>query len=805
LRYVRLLVVLICAAALSVDSRAFISVSSKVTKPALKVGESFTFTLRFEGLPAPIPQPFLPQIEGASVKGQYQSAETSRSGQAFLYHYIISPVKSGKISLSDFSIRVENQTLRVGGFTVEVGEGPPAEAAPQAGETVPAKDEIFLEGRLAKNEAFEGEAVIYTLHLLTRESIRNFEFVQKSEFDGFRKIEIPSSLFPPTAKVTRNSKIFLDATILKCILYPLKSGNIRISPFLADIKVQARGGLSNPIIRLKGGEEAIKVIPLPAAPGDFRGAIGNFESAYAADETKEAKVGEPFTVDVRIRGEGSLPGDPFPAGKSPFFSSYPSKHDDNSSEKEGKFKVDRTYHLSWIPMVAGSRALPDMNFVYFDPLQKQFKRSALKSLTVTVLESAKTGGQDKPNILPLLPVAGFSRQAEDMTAAKGFWFLLFPFLFTLSVFFISFLMERFFLSPEKRRLRILTSKAVKEFKSAGRNLDARKSRIFHNHLKRSLEAVLEIKTGEPISSLTMTGLRDKLTEEGVDPAETEILIGFAEEIDAATFSNEQPQKTELRKRLDKMRDLIKRKRSKSVSFFLLALLPIMIMADGQSSILTSKAADEYDKGNFSGALKYYKIVEDSGAVSAQLYYNMGNSYFESGKLPHAILYYKRALKTEPSLAAARSNLALARNLLPAKASPYEPSPLESFLLSRSSDLFFYTALILLLSSNLIYSFLRMFNFYFIKTIYYRIAFVLLFSGLLAASMFFMSIRIKAGLKDAIALETVQVYQKPDPALRPLTTLPEGSELYVLGSSGQWSNVKWGEGEGWAYSQKIGTP
>jgi tetratricopeptide (TPR) repeat protein len=805
LRYLKLIALLLFIAALSVDSWAVISVSSNVNKNSLRVGDSFIFTLQFSGLPSPIPQPFLPQMDGAIIKGQYQSSETSPGGESFLYHYIISPVKSGKISLSDFTVRVENQTIKVGGFTISVDEAAPEAIAPRRTETVPSKDDVFLEGRLSKEDAFEGEVVIYSLHLLTRESIRNFEYNQKSEFDGFRKVELPSSLFPPTAKVTRNSRIFLDATILKCVLFPLKSGALQISPFVADIRMQSQNGGSTPTIRLRGGDSKIRVNPLPSAPQDFRGAIGSFTCAYMNTNIKEAKVGEPLAVDISFKGTGSLPGEAFFTLKSPFFSSYPPKSDDRSQEKNDSFIVDRICHLSFVPLVAGTRTLPDINFVYFDPAEKKFRNGGLKGFPVVIQEALKNEGVGRPEILPLLPVTNSSKPSEPMTASQGFTILLMPFLLALSVYILSAFLEKLFLSPEKRRLRALTLKALREFKEARSNLDARKGNVFHAHLRKSLEAVLEIRAGESVSSLTVVELREKLKEKGVGDAEAENLVSFAEEIDSAAFSNELPQKTDLRKKLERMRGLIKKKKRKSFAVSLVMLFAFILFAEGQNSILTEKASDEYSKGNYEEALKYYKIVEDSGAASAELYYNTGNAYFESGRLPQAILYYKKTLKLSPALAPAKNNLALAKNLLPAKASPFEPSPLEGFLLSNSSDLFFYLAFALFLASNLIFSCLRLFNLYFAKTMYSRIALVCLFMGLAAASMFFLSIKTRSSFREGVVLESADVFQKPDPSLKPLANLPEGSEVYILQSSELWSRVKWGEGEGWAYTGKVGIP
>jgi hypothetical protein len=56
----------------------------------------------------------------------------------------------------------------------------------------------------------------------------------------------------------------------------------------------------------------------------------------------------------------------------------------------------------------------------------------------------------------------------------------------------------------------------------------------------------------------------------------------------------------------------------------------------------------YQQGQFEPALEKYNSVILSGKESADLYYNMGNAAYRSNSIGHAILYYEKALKLEPT-------------------------------------------------------------------------------------------------------------------------------------------------------------
>lgn len=67
----------------------------------------------------------------------------------------------------------------------------------------------------------------------------------------------------------------------------------------------------------------------------------------------------------------------------------------------------------------------------------------------------------------------------------------------------------------------------------------------------------------------------------------------------------------------------------------------------------------YNEGNYDQAITLYNQVVDAGMESADLYYNMGNTYYKMKSYPMAILYYEKALKLEPGNEDIRTNLEIA--------------------------------------------------------------------------------------------------------------------------------------------------
>jgi tetratricopeptide (TPR) repeat protein len=71
----------------------------------------------------------------------------------------------------------------------------------------------------------------------------------------------------------------------------------------------------------------------------------------------------------------------------------------------------------------------------------------------------------------------------------------------------------------------------------------------------------------------------------------------------------------------------------------------------------------YVEGRFDEAIKRYEALVSAGVVHEDLFYNLGNAYFRSGKIGAAIFNYERALRIDPSMTDARYNMEVAREVV----------------------------------------------------------------------------------------------------------------------------------------------
>ena len=103
-------------------------------------------------------------------------------------------------------------------------------------------------------------------------------------------------------------------------------------------------------------------------------------------------------------------------------------------------------------------------------------------------------------------------------------------------------------------------------------------------------------------------------------------------------------------------------------FSVIIFIGLSCIANAQDSLLV-KANKHYADGEFDKAIALYEEVLNSQMVSAEVYYNLGNSQYKSSNYTRAIINYERALLLAPDDDDVRFNLSLANRHIQDAISP----------------------------------------------------------------------------------------------------------------------------------------
>ncbi len=110
----------------------------------------------------------------------------------------------------------------------------------------------------------------------------------------------------------------------------------------------------------------------------------------------------------------------------------------------------------------------------------------------------------------------------------------------------------------------------------------------------------------------------------------------------------------------------------------LNLIGTSVVAQENPRELFAQGNLQYDSSHYIEAIAAYNQIIFLGQESPELYHNLGNAYFESGDLGHAILNYLRAERLDPYDDDIADNLAFARGFVSLQLEGVELNPAIEF-------------------------------------------------------------------------------------------------------------------------------
>lgn len=225
--------------------------------------------------------------------------------------------------------------------------------------------------------------------------------------------------------------------------------------------------------------------------------------------------------------------------------------------------------------------------------------------------------------------------------------------------------------------------------------------------------------------------------------------------------------------------------------------------------LMKKANELYVKGQFEEAIKIYESLAQEGYEGTSLFYNLGNSYYRTGKIGYAILYYEKALKFSPDDEDVQHNLQLVKLNLKDKIEALPPFFLfriwEAILSSLSSEgwtILSYILFLIILFILGLYFFAK--NIAQQRVAFYSFVFSLVLF-LSSVGLLIVKLNQESKLKYGIVLETSLVAKSsPDPQGKDAFIVHEGLKVRIEDKVDKWIKIRLEDGQvGWVENFSIG--
>lgn len=220
------------------------------------------------------------------------------------------------------------------------------------------------------------------------------------------------------------------------------------------------------------------------------------------------------------------------------------------------------------------------------------------------------------------------------------------------------------------------------------------------------------------------------------------------------------------------------------------------------------AHQQYNEANFDSALVVYQSIYEDGFTSAELLYNIGNTYYKLRQIPSAILFYERALKLAPTDPDISHNLSIANSRIIDKIEPvpqlFFKNWWETFYKMFSADWWAIISLIFLaLFLTLLFTFIISENQSMRKISFFSgILILLIMIGTfgMASQKYYYTKSINEAI---VFTPTITVKSSPSASSVDLFVLHEGTKVSLLDEVDGWKEIKIANGSvGWMPSESL---
>ena len=705
--------------------------------------------------------------------------------------------------------------------------------------------DIFLRLTLNKTNVVKGEPITATLKIYTRTDIAGFEDIKFPTFNGFWSKETVTVNNLEFKRENVNGTIYNSALVRQYALIPQQSGTLTIDPAEMVCQLRVRTSSGSPLSifddffdqyqtirkRISTPSIQVKVRDLPAgAPASFAGGVGDFK--VSAKMSKEGiKSNEAASLVVTISGTGNLsmleaPKVDFP----PDFEVYDLKSTDKTAASGTS--GSKTFEYPFIPRSHGDFVIPSIEYTYYDNAHGKYVTTSTGDIPVSVEKGEEIAGGG-------VAVAGSNRQSvrslsediryislgdgnlrkKDRFFAGSPLFLVLMLAIALAV----FIVDRLLRFSRARRADVAGSKNRRANRMARARLKSAESYLkqglggaYYEELHKALTGYVSDKLMLPAADLSKDSISGKLRERVVRDESIAALTGLIDQCEFARYAPDSEQRqmeNEYNEALNVISDIESQlKNPKAASgkkaagaALLVLLLSLAMPAAAQEDVssLWEKAGEAFAAGQWQNALNCYQMIEGEGLESADLYFNIGNTFLKLEDNAHAILYYERALKLDPSHADAAHNLEIVRQMTLDKIDEVPDFILVAWFRhlrqGLSADAWAWITLGLLLLAGVLLTIFRSGAPRPLRKVSFIFSCIIL---VLAIFTFIFSLQQKRAVTrqdSAIVTSPVcSVKSSPAEGGKTVFVLHEGTKVRLLDQVGEWAKVEIADGrQGWA--------
>lgn len=492
-----------------------------------------------------------------------QSWINGRSSFEKIYSYFLLPLQKGNLVIRQAVIEFNGQLYKTAPVRVTVTNPVQQQADPNdpSSPQISADNNIYLVADISKTNPYINEpiTVVYKLYFSYNIGISNWRELDKPKYNDFWSQNIDIKQLVAEEGMFKGQR-YRFVTLRKTVLYPQKSGKLRIEPLALDIDVQLptnrRDMFGRVLItegnkRVSAGTKTINVKALPEAgkPEGFTGAVGNFDFKVTPTKTN-LKNGESLDLVVSVSGKGNLKLFDLPKPVAPnALEMYDAVHKEgvNTGLSGMTGKISDTYTI--VPQYKGKYPIKPMQFSYFDLSSGTYKTISSNEILINVLDGpavtnavASNTGANKNKIekseqfkFIKLKTKLEPLQRQDFFGSLWYYVLLFlPFIALPIVVLLRRRKEALAGDVTGNRIRMNNRLAKKYLSEAKKQINNKEP--FYVALEKAMHNFLKAKLHIETSEMSKDNIQELLLSRNANPEVVADFIALTENCELARYA-----------------------------------------------------------------------------------------------------------------------------------------------------------------------------------------------------------------------------------------------------------------------------
>lgn len=492
-----------------------------------------------------------------------QSWINGRSSFEKIYSYFLLPLQKGNLVIKQAVIEFNGQLYKTAPIRVTVTNPVQQQADPNDPNApqISADNNIYLVADISKTNPYINEpiTVVYKLYFSYNIGITNWRELDKPKYNDFWSQNIDIKQLVAEEGMFKGQR-YRFVTLRKTVLYPQKSGRLKIEPLALDIDVQlptnrrdmfGRVMITEGNKRVSAGTKTITVKPLPEAgkPEGFTGAVGNFDFKVTPTKTN-LKNGESLDLVVSVSGKGNLKLFDLPKPVAPnALEMYDAVHKEqvNTGLSGMTGKIVDSYTI--VPQYKGKYPIKPMQFSYFDLGSGTYKTISSEEIVINVLDGPSanqavdsTNGGNK-NKIEKLEQFKFIKLKTELVSSKrhdffgSLWYyllLLLPFIALPILVLLRKRKEALDGDVTGNRIRMNNRLAKKYLSEAKKQIHNKEP--FYVALEKAMHNFLKAKLHIETSEMSKDNIQELLLSRNANPEVVADFIALTENCELARYA-----------------------------------------------------------------------------------------------------------------------------------------------------------------------------------------------------------------------------------------------------------------------------